>query len=74
MATYQTLKQINADVSKIPQKLFTTTFPRIDEITDGGFTSSSINIVVADSGLGKTSYLCQIALELARQGKKVHFC
>lgn len=73
MSKYQTINQIAQEVSTIKTEYFTTTLPRIDELTDGGFRSGTFNVMVADSGLGKSNYLLRVALELAKQGVRVHF-
>jgi archaellum biogenesis ATPase FlaH len=69
---YQNIAEIAEEVAKIKVDRFTTTIPEIDEMIDGGLRSGSFNVVVADSGLGKSNYILKLALELAKQGVKVH--
>jgi hypothetical protein len=57
-----------------PKKIYPSYFlPAIDDCMDGGFRSGTMNIVTADSGLGKSTYACQLALHQAFNGHKVLF-
>jgi replicative DNA helicase len=69
---YQNITEISDEAARIKTNHFTTTLPEIDKQIDGGFRSSTFNVVVADSGLGKSNYLIRLALELAKQGVRVH--
>jgi replicative DNA helicase len=60
-------------LTNIPvRKTYTTTIPEIDELT-GGFLSSSINLIQAGTGLGKSNFLLRVAVFYAMAGVKVHY-
>lgn len=47
-----------------------TGVPGIDRITEGGFEKNSINLIVGDSGSGKTILAVQFLMEGLRKGEK----
>ena len=51
----------------------TTGFNQLDELLNGGIYNGRLYIVGAESGLGKTTFLLQIAENIARNNKPVIF-
>lgn len=53
------------------KEVWSTGFHNLDEELDGGFYGSQLTILGAVSSLGKSSYLLQVATQMAEQGRDV---
>lgn len=66
------LKQAADDYEKgNRKKVWPSGFPNLDYLLDGGFYESQLTVVGAVSSLGKTTWVMQIASQLAEQGHDV---
>ena len=53
--------------SREPRKKFRTGFIRLDWMTNGGLRAGDVSVIGAATGMGKTSFAEQLALNLARE-------
>jgi len=67
------LQKMKEALTAVEEESVTSGYPELDAVLSGGFKKGTFSMIAARPGMGKTVVMLNMAIEAAKQGKKVLF-